>query len=38
MAQAAHVTKSQLDIRAVDRPLENLAIYLKEGGPAWFGL
>ncbi len=30
--------EGQLDIRVIDRPLENLAIRLKESGPAWFGL
>ena len=30
--------KGQLDIRIIDRPLENLAIHLEDGGPGWFGL
>jgi hypothetical protein len=38
MARAAHVIAGQLDIRVIDRPLENLAILLKESGPDWFGL
>jgi hypothetical protein len=38
MAGAAQVIEGQLDIRVIDRPLENLAIHLKEGGPGWFGL
>ena len=25
-------------MRVIDHPLENLAIHLKERGPAWFGL
>ena len=38
MARAAQVIAGQLDIRVIDRPLENLAIHLEEGGPEWFGL
>src|SRR5271156_5052314 len=38
MARAAQVIKGQLDIRVIDRPLENLAVHLKDGGPDWFGL
>ena len=38
MARAAQVIKGQLDIRVIDRPLENLAIHLEEGDPDWFGL
>jgi hypothetical protein len=38
MTRAAQVIEGQLDIRVIDRPLENLAIHLEEGGPAWFGL
>ncbi|OMC17561.1 hypothetical protein A5737_06730 [Mycobacterium colombiense] len=38
MVRAAQVIEGQLDIRVVHRPLENLAIHLKDGGPARFGL
>ena len=38
MARAAQVIEGQLDIRVIDRPLENLAIHLEDGGPGWFGL
>ena len=38
MARTAEVMKSQLDIRIIDRPLENLAIHLEDRGPDWFGL
>ena len=38
MARAGQVIKGQLDIRVIDRPLENLAIHPEKGGPAWFGL
>jgi hypothetical protein len=38
MARAAHVIEGQLDIRVIDRPLENLAIHPEEGGSKWFGL
>jgi hypothetical protein len=30
--------EGQLDIRVIDRPLENLAIHLEDRGPGWFGL
>ena len=38
MARAAEVIEGQLDIRVIDRPLENLTIHLEDGGPGWFGL
>ncbi len=38
MARGAQVIKGQLDIRIIDRPLENLAIHPEAGGPGWFGL
>jgi hypothetical protein len=38
MVRAAQVIEVQLDIRVIDRPLENLVIHLEAGGPAWFGL
>src|ERR1700759_5289322 len=30
--------ESQLDIRVIDHPLENLAIHFKKSGAPWFGL
>ncbi|OBI35950.1 hypothetical protein A5708_08560 [Mycobacterium colombiense] len=38
MVRAPEVIEGQLYIRVVDRPLENLAIHLEEGGPARFVL
>ena len=38
MVRAAQVIEGKLNIRVIDRPLENLAIHLEEGGPDWFGL
>ena len=38
IARVGQVIEGQLDIRVFDRPLENLAVRLKESGPAWFGL
>ncbi len=38
IGRGGQVVQGQLDIRVVDNPLENLAICLKEGGPACFGL
>ncbi len=38
MARAAEVIEGHLDIRVIDRPLENLAIHLEDGSPGWFGL
>jgi hypothetical protein len=38
MTRTAQVIEVQLDIRVIDRPLENLAIHPEEGGPEWFGL
>jgi hypothetical protein len=32
------VIERHLDIRVIDRPLENLAIHLEDGGPDWFRL
>jgi hypothetical protein len=36
--RAAQVMKVQLDIRVIDRPLENLAIHPEDGCPDRFGL
>ena len=38
MARVAHVVEGHFEIRVIDRPLENLAIHLEDGGPGWFGL
>ncbi len=38
MARALQIVEGELDIRVISRPLEDLAIHLKEGRPAWFGL
>ena len=38
MRRAAQVMESQIGVRVVDRPLENLAVRLKDGGPGRFGL
>ncbi len=38
MARFAQIIKGELDIRVIDRPLENLTIFLEEGGPDRFGL
>ena len=38
LSRAAQIIKCQLDIRVIDRSLENLAIHLEESGPDWFGL
>ena len=38
MVRAAQVIEGKLNIRVIDRPLENLAIHLEESGPDWFGL
>ena len=38
MVRAAQVIEGKFNIRVVNRPLENLAILLKESGPGWFGL
>ena len=38
MLRAGQVIEVQLEIRVIDRPLENLAIHRKAGGPDWFGL
>ena len=36
--RAHEVIASKLNIRVINRLLENLAIHLEEGGPGWFGL
>jgi hypothetical protein len=38
IARAAQFIQGQLDIRVIDRPLENLAIHPEERRPGWFGL
>jgi hypothetical protein len=38
LVRAAQVVEGKVNIRVINRPLENLAILLKEGGPGWFGL
>ena len=38
MARVAQVVEGRLDVRVIDRPLENLAIDLEDGGPGRFGL
>jgi hypothetical protein len=38
LARFAQVIKGELDIRIVDRPLEDLTVLLEEGGPDRFGL
>src|SRR5271163_3994172 len=38
MLRVAQVMEGQLDIRVIDRPLEDLAIRLEDGDPGWFGL
>ena len=38
MARVAQVVEGHLDVRVIDRPLEDLAIQLDDGGPGWFGL
>jgi hypothetical protein len=38
MTRGAQVMEGQLDIRVVDRRLEDLAIHLEDGGPGRFGL
>jgi hypothetical protein len=37
-ARVAQVVEGQLHIRVIDRPLEDLAIRLEDGGPDWLGL
>ncbi len=38
MVRVVQVIEVQLDIRVIDRPLENLAVDPKKGGPDWFRL
>ena len=38
MVRAAQVIEGKLNIRGINRPLENLAIHPEEGGPDRFGL
>ena len=38
MARVAQVVEGDVDVRVVDRPLEDLAIHLEDGGPGRFGL
>ena len=38
MVRAGQVIEVRLDIRVIDRPLENLAIHPEAGGPDRFGL
>jgi hypothetical protein len=38
MARVAQVVEGELHIWVIDRPLDNLAIRLEDGGPDWFGL
>ena len=38
MARVAQVVEGHLDIRVVDRPLDDVAIFLGDGGPGRLGL
>src|SRR5258705_6844417 len=38
LRRVAQVVKGQLDVLWIERPLEDLAVHLEEGGPDWFGL
>ena len=38
MARVTQVVEGHLDVRVIDRPLEDLAIHLDDGGLGWFGL
>ena len=38
MVRAAQVIEGKLNIRVINRPLENLAIHLEESGPDRLGL